>query len=281
MFLNFIRRDIEATVEHLCSSYQCNTLPYGAHSENYVLDALLSCIFQQTLVHRHTHAANCCSVLLKISWYLPYSMHACIYMCIHIYICIYFLQHFLWVLLSISVTCPFLFPSANAFVAYSTERTCRYPVQLEPLGGAILLAEVAPVFSPPLGVAPSLVIYKALSLPFLNSGIAHLQMTYTHATSGSSVSCHTTLLTRKSSTVWPYFTTLGALGANVLLPGYTCWEKDNAREEPAPGLRRSQSDRHIHSQACCCYQGTEVIRISKGCFLHVWLCRLPLSRTAC
>lgn len=63
------------------------------------------------------------------------------------------------------------------------------------------LAAVPPVFSPPLGVAPCLIIYKALSLLFLNSGPAHLQMTYIHVTDSSSVFCCITLLNRKSSTV--------------------------------------------------------------------------------
>lgn len=210
----------------------------------------------------------------------------CRYACIPVYIYTYtyFLQHFLWVLLSIFVTFPFLLPSANPFVAYSTEGTCGYPVQLESLGGATLLAAVPPVFSPPLGVVPSLIIYKALSLLFLNSGIAHLQMTYIHATAGSSVSCCTTLLTRKSSTVWPYFTTLGAPGTNVSLP---CSLDIHVRGRTTLGrgqllrYRNCPSDRHNHRRACCWYWGAEVNRKSRECFLHFWLRVFFLSRTAC
>lgn len=68
--------------------------------------------------------------------------------------------------------------SAIPSIANSTEWICGYPVQLEPLGGETQLAAVPPVFSPLLGVAPSPVIYKASSLLFLNSGTAHLQVTY-------------------------------------------------------------------------------------------------------
>lgn len=46
-------------------------------------------------------------------------------------------------------------------------------------------------------------------------------------------------------------------------------------------LRNSQSDRHSHREDFCWYPVTEVIRKSKGWFLHVCLCRFPLSRNAC
>lgn len=42
----------------------------------------------------------------------------------------------------------------------------------------MLLAAMPPFFSPPSGVVLPLIIYKSLSLLFLNSGIVHLQMTY-------------------------------------------------------------------------------------------------------
>lgn len=145
-------------------------------------------------------------------------MCAFLYTHTHTHTRIYFLLLFLWVLLSIFVTFPFSLPFANSFVAYSTDGTWAFPVQQEPSGGATLSAAVRPVFSPPLGVVPSLIIYKTLSLWFLNSSIAHLQVTYIPAAAGSLVSRCTTVLTRKSSTVWPYFTTLGALGTNALLP---------------------------------------------------------------
>lgn len=186
------------------------------------------------LTHSHTHIAHCCSVLLQISWYLLCRMQVYVHTCIHTHISIYFLLHFLWVLLIIFVTFPFLLPFANSLVAYSTDRTWGFPVQQEPSGGAPLSPEVRPVFSPPLGVVPSLIIYKTLSVWFSNSGIAHLQVTYIPAAAGSLVSRCTAVLTRKSSTVWPYFTSSGALGTNAPLPGYIHWGKDVAGEGPAP-----------------------------------------------
>lgn len=190
---------------------------------------------------------------------MPYTVRMCTYS--HMHICTIFVQNFLWVLLSICVTFSFLLCSANPFVAYSIEKTHGYPVQLEPLGGAILLAAVPSVFSSSLGVVSSLVIYKALSLLFLNSGIAHLWMTYIQATAGSSVFSCTTLLTRKSSTVWPYFTTSGALGARVLLP---CSLDICSGARTVPGKAqllgyRIVSDRHNDKHAWFCYWGTKVI----------------------
>lgn len=107
---------MQATVEYLCSSYQYNILPYGAHSENYVLDALLSCILQQMLVHRHTHLAQ--FRLRSLRTHHTVSRHAYE----PVYIHTYFLLHLLLVLLIIFVTFPLLVPLANPFVAYSTER---------------------------------------------------------------------------------------------------------------------------------------------------------------
>lgn len=173
--------------------------------------------------YRHTHIGHCCSVLLKISWYVLCRIAGiCAYLYTHTHTethtCIHFLLYFLWVLLRIFVTFPFLLSSVNSLVAYSTNGTWGFPAQQEPSGGVPLSPTVRPVFSPPLGVVPSLIIYKTLSLGFLNSGIAHLQVTYIPATAGSLVSRCTTVLTRKSSTVWPYFTTSGALGTHALLP---------------------------------------------------------------
>lgn len=78
-------------------------LANGTHSKNYALDALhalLSCVLQQMLAHRHTHAAQCCSVLLSTLLVSPTKYESmCVFMCMYVYFFIYthiyFLQHFL------------------------------------------------------------------------------------------------------------------------------------------------------------------------------------------
>jgi len=191
LFLKFMREGIHRELQNmnasLATAIPCLTV-LTVKMTFWVLCSPTSCNKCWYTPMLHTVAQFC-----LISLVLPYSTYICVCTCIYIYTHIHFLQQFLWVLLSISVTFPLLFPSVNPFITYSTEGTCRYPVQLEPLGGVTLLAAVPPVVSPHLGVVPSLVIYKALSPLFLNSGIAHLQMGDIHATAGSSVSCCTTL----------------------------------------------------------------------------------------
>lgn len=133
------------------------------------------------------------------------------------------------------MTFPFLFPFANSLVAYNTDGTWGFPVQQEPLGGAPLSPRVRPVFSPPLGVVPALIIYKTITvIPKLwhcsSAGDLHtcnfwLLSVPLHNCSNQKVKHCLTLLHHFRST-WTRCIA-------PLLPGYIHWEKDVAGEGPA------------------------------------------------
>lgn len=55
------------------------------------------------------------------------------------------------------------FTSVNSLFQSGIDMALEYPVQLEPFHEATLLAAMPPVFSPPIGVVPSMVFYQVLS----------------------------------------------------------------------------------------------------------------------
>lgn len=266
--LNFMRRDTWGIAEYLCSSYYHNILLYGSHGENNALDALLYLAMNpstQTHPQCPTSLSFAQDLLISV---LSYTV--CVSACM--YTCVFFTQHFLLVLLSIYS----FFTSEIPLIVYSIERTWEYPAPLEPLGGVILLATVSPVLfffrcSPISGCLQGFI--TAIS----NNVIVHLQQTYIHVITGSSVSCCTSLLTRKSSTVWPYFTILGALRTSVLLP--------EARVMPEsdqfPAIQKL-SDRHSYRHDCFCYWSyKDILRLLsavltlpvlslQGCLFPTW-----------
>lgn len=167
--LNFMSRDTWGTTEYLCSSYYHNILRYDSHGENYAVDVLHLAMNPGTQTHPQHPSLLSFAQDLLISG-LSYIVCVSAFMYTHMYV--------LHTALSISsAECIYsFFTSEIPLTAYSVERSCGYPVPLESLGGNSISSFF---FFSSLGVVPSLVVCKALSLLFLTISLfIYSRLTY-------------------------------------------------------------------------------------------------------
>lgn len=232
------------------------------------------------LTHRHTHIAHCCSVLLKISWNLLCRMELCVHTCIHTHM--YTLPTAL-PMSSAENFCdiPLLTPFFKHFGCMQHRWGMGISCSTGTLGWSSTVASSTSCFLSSCRRSP---IYD-----YLQYFITVVPKLWHCSSAGDLHSCSccslvsrcTPVLTWKSSTVWPYFTAVGALGTSALLPGYIHWGMDVTGRGQLLRQRNCPPHRHHHRRGGWWYWGAEIITKSCENFLHFQLSIIFPSRTVC